>query len=65
VLGECNIFLLYLYALINYLHLAKTTSIARVGKTSLTMRFCRNSFNEGQESTVDAACQEQTVTVGE
>jgi Ras-related protein Rab-21 len=31
---------------------------ARVGKTSLTVRFCKNQFDERQESTVDASCLE-------
>ena len=30
--------------------------IARVGKTSLTVRFCKNSFDDKQISTVNAAC---------
>jgi GTPase SAR1 family protein len=28
------------------------------------MRFCKNSFNDEQESTIDAACLDNTVTVG-
>ena len=37
---------------------------ARVGKTSLTLRFCKGNFDEKQISTVDASCLSQTVTLG-
>ena len=39
--------------------------IARVGKTSLTLRFCRNEFDSNQESTVDASYLERIVKVNE
>lgn len=35
-----------------------------MGKTSLTLRFCRGNFDEKQISTVDASCLSQTVQVG-
>ena len=38
--------------------------IARVGKTSLTLRFCRGEFDDKQASTLDASCLENSVTVG-
>ena len=31
---------------------------ARVGKTSLSIRFANNKFVDGQKSTVDATCLE-------
>ena len=34
-------------------------SLARVGKTSMTFRFAKGSFNEKQPSTVDATCVEK------
>ena len=37
--------------------------IARVGKTSLTLRFCKGNFDEKQISTVDASCLSQTVSI--
>ena len=37
--------------------------IARVGKTSLTVRFCNNLFDENQPSTLDASCLEKAVTL--
>lgn len=37
--------------------------LARVGKTSLTLRFCRGEFDDKQASTLDASCLENTVTV--
>lgn len=40
------------------------TLLARVGKTSLTLRFCRGNFDEKQISTVDASMLSQTVTLG-
>ena len=44
---------------------ALTTSfIARVGKTSLTLRFCKGNFDEKQISTVDASMLSQTVSTG-
>jgi hypothetical protein len=38
--------------------------VARVGKTSLTLRFCKGNFDEKQISTVDASCLSQVVTIG-
>ena len=38
--------------------------IARVGKTSLTLRFCRGSFDDKQISTIDASCLTQTISLG-
>jgi small GTP-binding protein len=38
--------------------------IARVGKTSLTLRFCRGEFDDKQASTLDASCLENSVNVG-
>lgn len=35
--------------------------IARVGKTSITIRYCKNDFNDKQISTVDASCLEKTI----
>ncbi len=29
---------------------------ARVGKTSLTLRFCKGNFDDKQISTIDASC---------
>ena len=34
---------------------------ARVGKTSLTLRFCKNEFDENQQSTLDASYLEKTI----
>ena len=42
---------------------SRSLCAARVGKSSLTLKFCLNEFNEGQESTVDATFQEKTVTL--
>lgn len=49
VLGEGNLFI-------------TLTSIARVGKTSLTLRFCKSQFNEKQAISKDATCLEKEVT---
>lgn len=38
-------------------------NIARVGKTSLTVRFCKGQFDENQQSTLDASCLENTVNL--
>ena len=35
--------------------------IARVGKTSLTLRYCKSLFNERQETSKDATCLEKEV----
>ena len=37
--------------------------LARVGKTSLTYRFCKNQFNDKQKETIDATCLEKIVDV--
>jgi small GTP-binding protein len=34
-----------------------------VGKTSLTVRFCKGQFDDKQESTIDATCLENTVSL--
>lgn len=36
---------------------------ARVGKTSLTVRFCLGQFDDKQASTIDATCLEQVVSL--
>ncbi|CDW81410.1 UNKNOWN [Stylonychia lemnae] len=36
---------------------------ARVGKTSLTVRFCMGQFDDNQKSTLDASCLENTVNL--
>ena len=38
--------------------------VARVGKTSLTLRFCKGSFDDKQISTIDASCMSQTISLG-
>jgi len=38
---------------------------ARVGKTSISLRFVNNTFNKEQMSTVDASFLDKKVTVGE
>lgn len=43
VLGEGK----YLYKIDNF-------NTARVGKSSITIKYCKDEFNEKQESTVDA-----------
>lgn len=37
--------------------------IARVGKTSLLLRYCRNVFDGGQESTLNASFLEKKILV--
>lgn len=37
--------------------------LARVGKTSLTVRYCKNQFDDKQPSTLDASCLEKQVDV--
>jgi Ras-related protein Rab-21 len=37
--------------------------IARVGKTSLSLRFAQNQFDEHQQSTMDATCLTPTVEI--
>ena len=37
--------------------------LARVGKTSMTVRFCLGKFDDQQKSTVNAACLEQSVRI--
>jgi small GTP-binding protein len=34
-----------------------------VGKTSLTLRFCKGNFDDKQISTIDASCLSQTIQV--
>ena len=38
---------------------------ARVGKTSLSLRFVRNEFDKEQDSTVDASFLDKKVAVGD
>ena len=38
---------------------------ARVGKTSLSMKFVHGQFDKQQSSTVDASCLEKVIQVGE
>ena len=38
---------------------------ARVGKTSITVRFCQNDFNDKQKSTLNAAHMDQTVRIND
>ena len=38
-------------------------NIARVGKSSLTVRFCKGEFDESYESTRDASYLEKTINV--
>ena len=38
---------------------------ARVGKTSITLRFVKNEFDKAQDSTIDASFLGKKVTVGE
>ena len=38
---------------------------ARVGKTSITLRFVKNEFDKEQDSTIDASFLGKKVTVGE
>ena len=39
------------------------SGIARVGKTSLLLRYCRNVFDGGQESTLNASFLEKKILV--
>jgi small GTP-binding protein len=36
-----------------------------VGKTSLTLRFCKGSFDDKQISTIDASCLTQTISLSQ
>ena len=38
---------------------------ARVGKTSMTVRFCQGKFDDKQKSTLDASCLESNVRVND
>ena len=38
-------------------------TVARVGKTSLLLRYCRNVFDGGQESTLNASFLEKKILV--
>jgi len=42
-----------------------TNEIARVGKTSLLLRFVNNAFDSDQTSTVDASFLQKKVQIGE
>ena len=37
----------------------------RVGKTSLVLRFCRDTFTEGQPPTIQASCLDKVLRIGE
>ena len=37
----------------------------RVGKTSLVLRFCRDTFTEGQAPTIQASCLERAMRLGD
>ena len=37
--------------------------VARVGKSSLTIKYCKNEFNENQESTVDATFNQKEISI--
>ena len=37
----------------------------RVGKTSLTLRYCKGEYRDDQESTINASFLEKKVTVGD
>mgnify|MGYP002034090586 FL=1 len=37
----------------------------RVGKTSLVLRFCRDTFTEGQPPTIQASCLERALRLGD
>jgi GTPase SAR1 family protein len=39
--------------------------LARVGKTSLTMRFCRDEFDDKQISTLNAAFMEKSIRIND
>jgi GTPase SAR1 family protein len=43
------------------MHLSLNMTLARVGKTSLTLRFCKGNFDDKQISTIDASCLSQTI----
>ena len=46
-----------------YVTICLYNMLARVGKTSITVRFCNNQFVDGQKSTIDATCLEQLVRI--
>lgn len=37
----------------------------RVGKTSLVLRFCKDTFTDGQPPTIQASCMDKVLRVGE
>ena len=39
--------------------------VGRVGKTSLVVRYCKNEFNDQQQSTIQASHLQQRVQLGE
>lgn len=66
VLGEGMLPLirsLGLHFVYSYCYINDLMYLARVGKTSLTVRFCKNAFDETQESTRDATYLEKTISV--
>lgn len=38
-------------------------NIGRVGKTSLTIRYCKSDFDDNQESTINASYLEKSVNI--
>ena len=47
----------------NSIYFSWTLILARVGKTSLTIRYCNNNFDDKQASTLDASCLEKTIDI--
>jgi len=39
-------------------------SLGRVGKTSITLKYCMGQFNENEESTINAAYLDKELTFG-
>lgn len=62
VLGEGIVSFISSYISMLFFYLS-FSFLARVGKTSLTVRFCMGQFDEKQQSTIDASCLENTVNL--